>query len=155
MQSVGLPTWWFMCASTALNNTRNLQIIWRQSLTWSKRFLFEHILSLDQSYYDGPLYKLKLLGICGRYYNLIQSFLNNRHQSVVLNGQSLKWSLIEASVPQDSILGPLLFLVFINDLLQRLRLNAKLFANDTSLFSTIGSPVISSSNLNEDLLKKT
>ena len=67
----------------------------------------------------------------------------------------MKWSLIEASVPQDSILGPLLFLVFINDLLQRLRLNAKLFANDTSLFSTIGSPVISSSNLNEDLLKKT
>ena len=93
--------------------------------------------------------------MCGRYYNLIQSFLNNRHQSVVLNGQSLKWSLIEASVPQDSILGPLLFLVFINDLLQRLRLNAKLFANDTSLFSTIGSPDISSSNLNEDLLKKT
>ena len=65
----------------------------------------------DRVWRDGHLYKLKLLGICGRYYNLIQSFLDNRHQRVVLNDQSLKWSLVEAGAPQDSILGPLLFLV--------------------------------------------
>ena len=93
------------------------------------------------------LYKLKLLGICGRYYNLMQSFLDNRHQRVVLNGQSLKWSLVEAGVPQSSILGPLLFLVYINDLPQGLRCDAKLFADETSLFSTITSPEISSSKL--------
>ena len=100
------------------------------------------------------LYKLKLLGICCSYYNLVQSFLDSKHQRIVLNGQSSKWSL-GAGVPQGSILGPLLFLVYINDLPQRLRCNAKLLPDDTSFFSTITSPVISLSNLNEDLVKIT
>ena len=52
-------------------------------------------------------------------------------------------------------MGPLLFLVYINDLPQGLRCNVKLFTDATSLFSTITSPAISSSNLNEDLLKIT
>ena len=60
----------------------------------------------DRVWHDGLLYKPKLLEICGRYYNLIHSFLNNRHQSVFLNGQSSKWSLVEPGVPQGSILGP-------------------------------------------------
>ena len=94
--------------------------------------------AFDRVWHDGLLYKLKLLGICGRYYNLIQSFLDNKHQRVVLNGQSSKWSL-----------------VYINDLPTRLRYNAKLYPDDTSLFSTITTPAISSSNLNEDLLKIT
>ena len=111
--------------------------------------------AFDRVWHDGLLYKLKLLGICGRYYNLIQSFLDNRHQRIVLSGQSSKWSLVEAGFPRGSILGPLLFLVYINDLPQGLRCNAKLFADDTSLFSTITSPAISSSILNEDLPKIT
>ena len=44
--------------------------------------------AFDRVWHDGLLYKLKLLGICGRYYNLIQSFLDNRHQRIVLNSQS-------------------------------------------------------------------
>ena len=111
--------------------------------------------AFDRVWHVGLLYKLKLLGICGSYYNLRQSFLDSRHQRVVLNGQSSKWSLVEAGVPQGSILGLLLFLVYINNLPQGVRCNAKLFADDTSLFSTMTSPAISSSNLNDDLVKIT
>ena len=76
--------------------------------------------------------------------------MNKRHQRAILNCQSSKWPLVEAGIQQGSILGLLLFLVYINDLPQRLRCNAKQFADDTSLFSSITSPVLSLSNLNED-----
>ena len=56
------------------------------------------------------MYKLKTLGICGNYYRLIHSFLSDKHQRAVLNGQSSKWSHIKAGVPQGLILGQLLFL---------------------------------------------
>ena len=155
MPSVRLQVRWFMGASASLNNTRTFQIIWRPSLTWSKRWFLDMSKAFDRVWHDGLLYKLKPLGKCGRYYNLIQSFLDSRHQRVVLNGQSSKSSLVEAGVPQGSILGLLLFLVYINDLPQRLLCNAKLFPDVKSLFSTITSPAISLSNLNENLVKIT
>ena len=111
MQSIRLPARWFMCGSASLNNARNLQIKWRQSLAWSKRCFLDTSKAFDRVWHYVLLYKLKLLGICSTYYNLIKSFLNNRHQRAVLTGQSLKWSLVEAGIPQDSILGPLFFFI--------------------------------------------
>ena len=106
----------------------------------------------DRVFHDGLFYKVKLLGTHGRYCNLIQSFLGNGHQRVVLNGQLSKWSLVEVGVPQSSILCLPLFLVYINDLPRGLRCNAKPFADETSLFSKTTSPAISSSHFNENLL---
>ena len=111
--------------------------------------------AFDGVWHDGLLYKLKLLGICDKCYTLIQSFLNNRHQRVVLNGESWKWSLVKAGVPQSSILCPLLFFVYVNDFPQGLRPNTKLFVEETSLFSTFTNPAISSSNLTKTWLMKT
>ena len=92
------------------------------------RSIFSDIFkAFDRVWHDDLLYKLKLLGICGRRNKLIQSFLDNKHQRVVLNGQASKWALVEAGVSQRSILALPLFLVYINDLPQGLRFNAKLF----------------------------
>ena len=84
---------------------------------------------------------------------MFHSYLNNRHQRVVLNGQYSKWAPILAGVPQGSILDPLLFLIYINDLPENLKSSAKLFADDTSLFSTVYNSAESANLLNDDLKK--
>ena len=109
--------------------------------------------AFDRLWHDGLMYKLKTLGICGNYYGLIHSFLGDTHQRVALNGQSSKWSHIKAGVTQGSILEPLLFLVYINDLPEGLTTSAKLFADDTSLFSVVHDSAASTAFLNDDLLK--
>ena len=72
---------------------------------------------------------------------------------MVLNGQCSNWSPVLAGVPQGSILGPLLFLIYINDLPEGLQSSVKLFADDTSLFSTAYDPNMSADELDEDLKK--
>ena len=67
----------------------------------------------------------------------LANFLKDRKQRVVLNGQKSTWVSVEAAIPQGSILGSLLFLIYINDLSENLVSNPKLFADDTSLFSVI------------------
>ena len=89
----------------------------------------------------------------GKYLGLIDSFLSDRFQRVLLNGQTSKWSQIKAGVPQGSVLGPLLFLVYINDLPEGLTSNVKLFADDTSIFLVVRDSSSSSLSLNEDLSK--
>ena len=103
---------------------------------------------------EGLLFELEHIGISGNLLSLLKSFLSNRFQRVVLNGQCSSWSSVLAGVPQgSSILGPLLFLVYINDLPENLQSTVKLFADDTSLFSTVYEPNISASQLESDLKK--
>ena len=82
---------------------------------------------------------------------LLKTFLNNRHQRVVLNGKSSIWSPITAGVLQGSVLGPLLFLIYINDLVDNISSEAKLFADDTSLFTVVYDLDIAAGQLNRDL----
>ena len=69
--------------------------------------------------------------------SLIKSFFENRMQRVVLNGQTSSWKHFLAGVPQGSILGPLFFLVYINDIPDGLQSIVKIFADDTSLFKLL------------------
>ena len=90
--------------------------------------------AFDKVWYKGLIFKLKQNDISDKFLNIIADFLSFRKQRVVLNGQASPWVGIKAGVPQSSILRPLLFLIYINDLSDNLSTTAKLFADNTSLF---------------------
>ena len=90
--------------------------------------------AFDKVWYPGLLFKLRQNGIDGDLLELMTDYLSNRHQRVVLNGVHSTWLPLNSGVPQGSVLGPLLFLVYINDLTSNISSSIKLFADDASLF---------------------
>ena len=80
-----------------------------------------------------------------------ESYLHNRKQRVTLNGFYSDYSSIESGVPQGSVLGPLLFLVYINDLEKNIKSKVRSFADDTMLYSIVNDPVLTADHLNHDL----
>ena len=78
-------------------------------------------------WHEGLIFKLKQNGISGELFHILSNFLSNRKQRVMLNGQNLSWTNVHVGVPQRSILGSLLFLIYINDSSDNLTSSAKLF----------------------------
>ena len=76
------------------------------------------------------IFKLKQNRISGNLLGTLTDFLKLRKQRVVLNGKLSSWSNIESGIPQGSIFSPLLFFIYINNLLEGLTTNARLFADD-------------------------
>ena len=76
------------------------------------------------------LIKLQAYGICGDLYKWLCNYLTERKQQVVLNGESFSWTTVTSGVPQGSVLGPLLFSLFVNDLPSIVRSPLVLFADD-------------------------
>ena len=91
--------------------------------------------AFDRIWHAGHLHKLKSYGISGRIFHLISSFLSNRQLQVVLDGKSSQEYPVNAGVPQGSILGPTLFLLYINDLPDDVICNIAIYADDTTLYS--------------------
>ena len=90
-------------------------------------------------------------GISGPLLALTESYLSNLKQRIVLNGKCSDWSIMTAGVPQGSVLGPLLLLVDISDFVDDLSSDAKLFADNTSLFTIVYDENIAVEQLNNDL----
>ena len=112
------------------------------------------IKAFDKVWHEGLLQKLRQNGISDNILNIIsKTFLSLRKQRVVLNEQHSTWVNIEAEVLQGSILGPLFFLIYINDLSDDLISNSKLFADGTSPFSVVQNINSTTSNLNRNLSK--
>ena len=84
--------------------------------------------------------KLGYYGIGGKVQNWIEAFLAGRLQRVIVNGEASKWHNVESVVPQGTVLGPLLFLLFINDINHAVRGITRLFTDDCLPYSKIQSP---------------
>ena len=91
--------------------------------------------AFDRVWYAGLLHKLKSYGVSGQIFGLISSFLSNRRLRVVLDGKSSQEYPVNAGVPQGSILGPTLFLLYINDLPDDVICDIAIYADDTTLYS--------------------
>ena len=99
------------------------------------------------------MFKLKQNSVSGNLLGLIKGFLSDKVQRNTPDGKISDWEGIQGGVPQGSILGPLVFLILINDLAAGLKSNVKLFADDTSLSSIVFDPLETAKILNNDLDK--
>jgi len=84
--------------------------------------------------------KLQSYGIDGEILDWIKTFLHQRKQRVVVNKDMSKWSDVTSGVPQGSVLGPTLFLIYINDIEDMIESTIRLFADDTKLFNITETP---------------
>ena len=83
--------------------------------------------------------KLDAYGICGSTYNWIKDFLQGRSQQVIVNGSTSSFAPVISGIPQGTVLGPVLFVIYINDLLDNIQSDGVMFADDTKIFSQITS----------------
>ena len=96
--------------------------------------------AFDRVWHKGLLRKLESISIRGSLLSWVKNYLSERKQRVVINNSTSSWRDINVGVPQGSILGPLLFIVFINDILTDINSTIKLFADDTSLYLIVDDP---------------
>ena len=105
--------------------------------------------AFDRVWHSGLLHKLKIIGIKGEMINILTSFLSDRKQRTIIDGKLSEWVDISAGVPQGSILGPILFLIYIDDLTEVVDSDIRIFADDTFIFRLADQN--SSEALNRDL----
>ena len=109
--------------------------------------------AFDRVWHKGLLFKLEQSGISSSLLLWFKDYLSDRTQCVVLSGSSSDTVPILAGVPQGSILGPLLFLVYINDIVSDIGSSIRLFADDTTLYVIVDDPQNAAARLNSDLQK--
>ena len=109
--------------------------------------------AFDKCWHSGILAKLKQNKVEGECLDLFNSYLSNRKQVVVVDGIKSEMKDIGAGVPQGSRLGPLLWILYVNDIVESLESEVLLFADDTCLFASARDPAQTADILNRDLTK--
>jgi hypothetical protein len=107
--------------------------------------------AFDSVPHERLLYKLKQHGIGGALLDWFRYFLTDRYQRVIVRGSQSNWSPVKSGVPQGTILGPILFLIYINDLPSEIQSSTKLFADDTKIYRKLVDKVADTSILQSDL----
>ena len=131
------PTYLYGTFSHALDSGKEIRVVFCDI---SKAF--------DRVWHQGFLLKLRAAGVTGKLLPWFSSYLSYRRHNVVLPGASSYWNFIFDSVPRGLILGPLLFLLYINDILRNIGSNISLFADDTSLFIIVENHITAAQLLN-------
>ena len=93
----------------------------------------------DKVAHEKLISKLHFYGILGKTLSWVKDFLDSRSQAVVLNGVKSDKIAVSSGVPQGSVLGPILFLAYINDLPDQVKSRVRLFADDTAIYLAISS----------------
>ena len=133
-----------------------LYIVHQIKAGWAKKKI-SHACFLDISaafdavWHNALLAKLKQINIKGKSLDLLKSYLNNRKAKTVVDGAESSEQPVDAGVPQGSRLGPLLFILFINDIIDDLESTPHVFADDTTLITTGDNALETSNLLNRDL----
>ena len=96
--------------------------------------------AFDRVWHKGLLCKLRCMGCSNRIINWFASHLSKHRQSVAINGRSSDWVYTLACVPQGSILCPILFLIYINDIVKQIECSIRMFADGTRLYIVVDCP---------------
>ena len=128
--------------SQAVDNQKEIRVVF---LDIKKAF--------DKVWHKGIIHKLSRCGIRGELLHWFKSYLCDRMQRVIINGQCSDWSTVGAGVPQGSVLGPLLFILYINDITSVVNFsNIRLFADDTCLFIEVDNRIDAAIRIENDLV---
>ena len=94
---------------------------------------------------------MEAIGIRGNILTWFENYLNDRTQAVVVQNSVSSYRTVNAGVPQGSVLGPTLFLIYINDIVSNILSIIKLFADDTSMYLSLNDHILRTATLNSDL----
>ena len=109
--------------------------------------------AFDRVWHEGLLHKLKACGVSDSLLNWFKAYLSNRKQRVILPGTNAEWAYTKAGVPRGSVLVPLLFLIYVNDIVTDIGTNIRLFADDKILYIIVNNPDTSAELFSLDFQK--
>ena len=109
--------------------------------------------AFEKVWHKGLIAKLNQINVTGNALEFFSSYLTNRKQITVVDGEKSTEQAIKAGVPQGSRLGPLLFIIYINDITENIESDILIFADDTTLLASAKTPTETTEILNRDLEK--
>ena len=118
-----------------------------------KAIFFDISKAFDKVWHRDLLCKLEAIGVRGTLLAWCKNYLAGRKQAAVIKESKSDYGNVSAGVPQGSLLGPLLCLIYINDIVKYVKSVIKLFADDTSMYLCLDNDELCAEVLNSDLVK--